>query len=184
VGVDGADYYAVSTLWFPAKWRSSKSSLLLAMVAQALEASRLAVDAERWWEGDAGAAALEVCRLPITLMALLARMHDILGTPASVTAVRDSSADAGAWTAEASAVQERLRNEDVHVMHLCDKLADLYADELAVSESIAELLDVGELLQVMSPPGHLYLYFCTGKASKLAAGVRNCLCKAILHTRC
>jgi hypothetical protein len=145
-GVDGPDYYAVATLWFPAKWRANKSALLLSMVVHALRAARIPTDAERWWEADGGSAVLEACRLPITLMCLLARLHNILHTPAPAAGDRGDSS-------EADAVQEKLRNEDVDLMHLCDQLVDFYQDELAVSESIVELLDVGELLQDISPPG-------------------------------
>ena len=65
--VDGADFYAVAALWFPDKWRCHKSVFLVAMLAQALRAARVAVDAQsRWWEADeaAQAQALEVSSPP------------------------------------------------------------------------------------------------------------------------
>lgn len=164
--VDGPDYYAVATLWFPSKWRANKNALLLAMVVHALRAARVPTDTERWWEADGGAAVLQACRLPITLMCLLARMHNILHTPAPAAG---ESGDSSIWTCEADAVQEKLRNKDVDLMHLCDQLVDFYQDELAVAESITELLDVGELLQDISPPGDVdeFLQAAAAAASSL-----------------
>ena len=178
--LDAPDYYAVATLWFPAKWRAHKGALLLAMVAQALRASRIPMEAERWWEADGGTAALEVCRVPMTLMAFLARMHSILhpSPPAAAAAVTgqspgsssSGSAEASQWTLEADGVQEKLRTDHVSLMEQCDGLVDMYQDELAVSESIIELLDVGELLQDISPPGDVDAFLAAAAAAAAAMG--------------
>jgi hypothetical protein len=74
--VDGADFYAVAALWFPDKWRCHKSVFLVAMLAQALRAARVAVDAQsRWWEADeaAQAQALEVSPLLVVLRSAVVR---------------------------------------------------------------------------------------------------------------
>jgi hypothetical protein len=199
--VDGADYHAVATLWFPDKWRSNKGVLLVAMMAQALRAARVAVDVERWWEADVAsqALALEVCRVPITIMAFLSRMHAMLHAPhapvaagaagESATASQESASsalsdaqknssqdmrvwDTMVWTLEASAAQDKLRHAHADLMGLCDDLVDFFKDELAVSESMIELLDVGELLHDISPPGDveaLMVAACSA-ASALGAG--------------
>jgi len=171
-GVDGADYYAVAALWFPNKWRKHKSSLLLAMLVQALRAARIPMDTERWWEADGGSAVLEACRLPITLMALLVRMHEIVHAPRAAGAAPDSS-EASLWAAEAEVVEDKLRQDDVSLINQCDQLVDFYQDELAVSESISELLDVGGLLQDISPPGDVdgFLEAVASAATSPASGL-------------
>ena len=50
-------------------------------------------------------------------------------------------------------MQDKVRVEQAQLMEECDELVDFYQDELAVSESVAELLDVGQLLEGLSPPG-------------------------------
>ena len=148
--VDGADYYAVMTLWFPEKWRVSKNAILLAMVGQALRGAGLNTDAPRWWE-DGGTAALDVCRPPITLMALISRLHTIFNTSNPPAPSSDFS-EANSWTNEADIAQKRIRNEHMALMDQCDELVD-FNQELGVSESITEILDVGELLQDLCPAG-------------------------------
>jgi hypothetical protein len=197
--VDGADYHAVATLWFPDKWRSNRGVLLVAMMAQALRAARVSVDVERWWEADVAsqALALQVCRVPITMMAFLSRMHAMLHAPHAPVAAGESETasqvsassalpdaqknssqdmrvwDTMVWTLEASAAQDKLRNAHADLMGLCDDLVDLYKDELAVSESMVELLDVGELLHDISPPGDVeaLLAAASSAASALGAGI-------------
>jgi len=149
-GADGPNYYAVAALWFPNKWRKNKRVLLLGMVAQALCAARIKTDTERWWEADGGSAVLEACRVPLSLMALLVRMHQILHAsqpPSTAAESSEAVSEASLWAIEAEVLQDKIRKDDVKLMNLCDELVDFYQDELAVSESIGELLDVGDLLQ-------------------------------------
>jgi hypothetical protein len=206
--VDGADYHAVATLWFPDKWRSNKGVLLVAMMAQALRAARVAVDVERWWEADVAsqALALEVCRVPITIMAFLSRMHAMLHAPhapvaagESATASQESASsalsdaqknssqdmrvwDTMVWTLEASAAQDKLRHAHADLMGLCDDLVDFYKDELAVSESMIELLDVGELLHEISPPGDVEVLIAAASSAASALGAGTHLLDASLSS--
>ena len=161
--LDGPDYFAVSCLWFPAKWRAHKDALLRAMVAHALRAALIPTDSDRWYDADGGKV-LEACRLPLTMMALLERLHRILhpSEPRAAAAAGDGgggrggeggSSEASAWGAEADLVQKKMRNEQVALMEQCDALVEFFQGELAVSESLGELLDAGELLEVLSPPG-------------------------------
>ena len=90
-------------------------------------------------------------RPPITLMALISRLHTIFNTSNPPAPSSDFS-EANSWTNEADIAQERIRNEHMALMDLCDELVD-FNQELGVSESITEILDVGELLQDLCPAG-------------------------------
>lgn len=165
LALDGPDYFAVSCLWFPAKWRAHKEALLRAMVAHALRAALIPTDSDRWYEADGGAKVLEACRLPLTMVALLERLHRILhpSGPRAAAAAGDGgggrggegppSSEQSSWAAEADLVQKRMRNEQVPLTEECDALVEFVQEELTVSESMGELLDAGELLEVLSPPG-------------------------------
>jgi hypothetical protein len=180
--VDGPDYYAVSAIWFPAKWRRHKLALLHAMLAHALRAAQISTDGERWWDADGGAAVLAACRVPLTMMALLERLQQILNSKVGIGGTgagsgsssgggeRDGggSGEASSWAAEAEVVQERVRKEQVELMEQCDELVDFFQDELAVSESVSEMLDVGQLLDILSPPGDVGALFEAAAATASA----------------
>ena len=181
--VDGPDYYAVSAIWFPAKWRQHKLALLHGMLAYALRAAQISTDGERWWDADGGATVLAACRVPLTMMALLERLHQILNSKGGIGGTgagpgsssgdgggRDggSGSEANSWAAEAEVVQERVRKEQVELMEQCDELVDFFQDELAVSESVSEMLDVGQLLDILSPPGDVDALLQAAAASESA----------------
>jgi hypothetical protein len=146
-GADGADFFAVATLWFPAKWRAHKGALLLAVVAQGLRAAHVAADAGG--EGGAGveeASMLAACRSGITLFALLARLHAILNKGSSSVAESagagvggdgsndssSSSVEASRWAMEAEVAQEMIRGEHLALMESCDELVE-FTQEVGAS---------------------------------------------------